>query len=395
MSKSKKSTSAKPRASRNQNALSARPETASAGSIPMRLLNAAIKAVPSLKYALGVLGIVSAIAIIKTLGIDFRAAAFGTVVMLVLMVAIVVFAALTGTKSPHMRLAALVMLWSFLILTISSAALLFTSVFFDFPRPITSILGVVERSMAPVQQQGPANGQTGQADEATEDPLLNEKPPWLFTLEPLDPKTVSPDRPLVVTINAAEVKKAAALGKIPAADLERLESVVPDLAARGPLGDLKRAINHIGASMNDIYLRAYANKQPGARTTLESLRQTTSQKVEILGKLVDEFALILQRSPCVNYLIPPTGQTKEQYVMHLQGLADEAVAIGRRYVLWESGNATDGTGYAPAGVYLTKEECKIENILAADCRVRRALWDELRYLKRLETTVLARPSSEN
>ena len=249
--------------------------------------------------------------------------------------------------------------------------------------------------MAPVQQQGPANGQTGQADEATEDPLLNEKPPWLFTLEPLDPKTVSPDRPLVVTINAAEVKKAAALGKIPAADLERLESVVPDLAARGPLGDLKRAINHIGASMNDIYLRAYANKQPGARTTLESLRQTTSQKVEILGKLVDEFALILQRSPCVNYLIPPTGQTKEQYVMHLQGLADEAVAIGRRYVLWESGNATDGTGYAPAGVYLTKEECKIENILAADCRVRRALWDELRYLKRLETTVLARPSSEN
>ncbi len=80
--------------------------------------------------------------------------------------------------------------------------------------------------------------------------------------------------------------------------------------------------------------------------------------------------------------------------MHLQGLADEAVAIGRRYVLWECGNATNGTGYAPAGVYLTKEECKIENILAADCRVRRALWDELRYLKRLETTVLARMRSE-
>ncbi len=81
--------------------------------------------------------------------------------------------------------------------------------------------------------------------------------------------------------------------------------------------------------------------------------------------------------------------------MHLQGLADEAAAVGRRYVAWESGDAANGTGYAPADTYLTKEECKIENILAADCRVRRAVWDELLSLKRLETTVLARSSSAN
>ena len=80
--------------------------------------------------------------------------------------------------------------------------------------------------------------------------------------------------------------------------------------------------------------------------------------------------------------------------MHLLGLAEETTAIGRRYVVWESGNAANCTGYAPANVYLTEEECKIENILTADCRVRRALWDELNYLKRLEKTVLGREAAE-
>ena len=166
------------------------------------------------------------------------------------------------------------------------------------------------------------------------------------------------------------------------------------MAARGPLGELKRAINHIGASLFDIYQHAYACKQPGARTTIEFLRVPASQHLERMREYVDSLALIIRRSGCVDSIIPPRGQTLEQYAMYLLELAEEAVAIARRYVLWESGNVANCTAYTPAAVYLTEDECKIETILVADCRVRRALWEELQYLKRLEATVLARASPE-
>ncbi len=102
-----------------------------AGLTPWTVFQAALKAVPALKYALGVLGIVSAIAIVKGFGIDFRVAVFGTIIMVILMVALVVFAALTKARNPHLQVAALALMWSFLALTIMSAILLFTSTFFD------------------------------------------------------------------------------------------------------------------------------------------------------------------------------------------------------------------------------------------------------------------------
>jgi hypothetical protein len=64
--------------------------------------------------------------------------------MVVLKVALVVFAALTKVKSPQVRAAALVMMWSFLALAILSAALLFTSVFFNFPKPLPDLLAFVD-----------------------------------------------------------------------------------------------------------------------------------------------------------------------------------------------------------------------------------------------------------
>lgn len=119
-----------------------KPDEDVAGLTPWTVLQAAVKAVLALKYALGVLGIVSAIAIIKGFGIDFRIAVFGTILMMVLMTALVVFAALTKSKSHQIRAAALVMMWSFLALTIFSATLLFTSAFFDYPKPLTQLLGL-------------------------------------------------------------------------------------------------------------------------------------------------------------------------------------------------------------------------------------------------------------
>jgi hypothetical protein len=119
-------------------------EKAAVGTSPhlslWTVLQLAIKAVPALKYALGVLGIVSAIAIVKGFGVDYQIAVFGTIVMIVLMTLLVVFAALTKAKSPHIRTASLVLLWSSLIITIATASLLFTSAFFDWPERLSSVL---------------------------------------------------------------------------------------------------------------------------------------------------------------------------------------------------------------------------------------------------------------
>lgn len=69
-----------------------------AGLTPWTVFQAALKAVPALKYALGVMGIVSAVAIIKGFGIDFRGAVFGNIIMVILMAVLVIFAALTKAK---------------------------------------------------------------------------------------------------------------------------------------------------------------------------------------------------------------------------------------------------------------------------------------------------------
>jgi hypothetical protein len=100
---------------------------------PYRILQEAIRAVPAVKYALGVTGIVAAIAIVKSFGIDLRLAVFGTIVTFVLMVVLVIFAKFSTMAPHHFLRPILVLVWSFLTLTIAAASLLFTSVFFKHP----------------------------------------------------------------------------------------------------------------------------------------------------------------------------------------------------------------------------------------------------------------------
>ncbi len=104
-----------------------------AGLDPTKLLQEAIKAVPALKYALGIVGVVSAIAIVASLGISFQVAVFGTIVMLLLMTLLVVFSKLTTIAPPLFVTPVLVFMWSSLVLTIATALLLFSSVFFRWP----------------------------------------------------------------------------------------------------------------------------------------------------------------------------------------------------------------------------------------------------------------------
>jgi hypothetical protein len=109
---------------------------------PASLLKQAIKAVPAVKYALGIGGIIAVIAIVSSFGIDFRVAFFGTIVMLVLMAVLVIFAKLAGQASSSFRAPALVFTWFSLILFMAVSIVLFTSVFWGSPVDLRNLLGV-------------------------------------------------------------------------------------------------------------------------------------------------------------------------------------------------------------------------------------------------------------
>ena len=93
----------------------------------------AIRAVPAVKYALGIGGIVWVIAAVAALNVDYRVAVFGSVIMIVLMVLLLVFAKLAGTASTVFILPMTVLVWFSILLTTVSALLLATSIFFRWP----------------------------------------------------------------------------------------------------------------------------------------------------------------------------------------------------------------------------------------------------------------------
>jgi hypothetical protein len=108
-------------------------ESLSSAIGPISILKQAITRVPALKYALGIAGIAAALAIIKTLITDLRLALFGIILMLVLMTVLFIFAKLTSFAAKEIRLPAIALLWFSLVLTITTASFLFTSVFFNWP----------------------------------------------------------------------------------------------------------------------------------------------------------------------------------------------------------------------------------------------------------------------
>ena len=73
--------------------------------------------------------------------------------LLMLMVVLVVFARLTKTAPRHFVAPLLVLMWSVLLITVASAALLFTAGFFDWPRPLFEILS--EAAPAPKPEELP------------------------------------------------------------------------------------------------------------------------------------------------------------------------------------------------------------------------------------------------
>ncbi len=357
---------------------------------PVSLLRYAMTKVRSLRFAWGVVGSFATFAIMIRGGFAFWKTVIGSIVVLGLMVAYVLFDAITKQSKAQLRPAASLIKWTVAITFPLAIVLSIASVFWDFPKPIAAVFGYKVKPDVPERQQRNDDVSPPQvALSAKSWPL----PSWTVTSGIYS--TVSPtqiegqsllpsvERPVLhVTVDSAKVLTAASLGRISTADIENFEGCVPQLAAWGPLGELKKGINEVGASLLDVRICAYEVKRPGALLTGETLRVTARQRLEELRRNVNILTLTLQGSSCVECLAPHDGFTKEGYVLHLIDLAEEAAAVGRRYVAWESRNSAKSTD----------EECKIENILAEDGRVRRTMWDELQYLKRLEMTVLLRRS---
>jgi hypothetical protein len=124
-----------------------------AASSPFEILKSAIKAVPAVKYALGIAGIIAAIAIIKGFKVDFRIAIFGVVIMFVLMTVLVIFARIAATSTGFLA-PTKVFTWFSLFLTMATATALFTSVFFKWPVDLQWILQQHDRKDDLKQSKG-------------------------------------------------------------------------------------------------------------------------------------------------------------------------------------------------------------------------------------------------
>jgi hypothetical protein len=103
---------------------------------PSSILGRAIQAVPAVKYALGVAGVVSVVAIVVGgWKIDPRVAVFGFIIMIVLMAVLAVFSNISAV-GPVLATPLIVLVWASVLIFIAIALALFLSVFFDWPVPL-------------------------------------------------------------------------------------------------------------------------------------------------------------------------------------------------------------------------------------------------------------------
>lgn len=112
------------------------PLTTPSPSGPIEILRAAIRAVPAIKYALGVAGIAAAVAIVAGFTIGYKVAVLGTVIMLGFMFCLVLFSSFAQYGAASTRPLALTLAWTFVLLTSMSGLFIVTGFFFSWPKPL-------------------------------------------------------------------------------------------------------------------------------------------------------------------------------------------------------------------------------------------------------------------
>lgn len=106
----------------------------------LKIIREAIKSVPSLKYAFGVLAIVSIVAIISATQLDYRIALFGAIFVLLMSVIVLLFSRLSSLEGGHFKIPAIFFLWFSLTITIVLSCLLISSIFFKQPLDLSFYL---------------------------------------------------------------------------------------------------------------------------------------------------------------------------------------------------------------------------------------------------------------
>jgi hypothetical protein len=111
--------------------------------LQFEVLKQAIRAVPAVKWALGVAGLVAAVGIVEFLvhG-NWIVAIVGTVVMLMLATVLVIFARAAQSSAADLVSPSVVLVWFALLLTCAFSTALFTTVTFGKPVVLAGLLGV-------------------------------------------------------------------------------------------------------------------------------------------------------------------------------------------------------------------------------------------------------------
>lgn len=104
------------------------------------LVKEAIKAVPAVKFALGIAGVAAAVALIAGMFTNLWVAIFGTIIMLGLMCVLLVFSSIARqTDSAPMQVMAYIMAGFFILSIMATTSMLFFCVFLNWPKPVRCI----------------------------------------------------------------------------------------------------------------------------------------------------------------------------------------------------------------------------------------------------------------
>lgn len=149
-----------------------------------------MKAVPAVKYALGVAGVAAAVAIIEGFKVDYKVAVLGTVIMFGLMFVLVIFSDFSRTSKPSLKPLSLTLAWTFAVLLVATSLFIFTGFFFSWPRPLDEIADRVtgSRTASPTLTPSPspdvqpspapaASPTTAPSPASTQTPTRPDNPP--------------------------------------------------------------------------------------------------------------------------------------------------------------------------------------------------------------------------
>ena len=140
-------------------------------------LDRAVKAVPAVRYALGVGGVVAVIAIVFSFGINAKVAIFGTIIMLVLMVVLVLFASLVRKPGASFSLPALIFTWFSLALFMASSFLLFTSAFWAAPIDLRTFISAPKQA-SDISPQGHPSQNNALPQTPVDPPAQHKQPKY-------------------------------------------------------------------------------------------------------------------------------------------------------------------------------------------------------------------------